>query len=119
MILEKKHWFKLHIKKEPKYKQRNEILRNEFLNQIEKKAFEQKKKRDIAIVAIDLAKELSAIQAAAAANPANALTLGAAGISQAAILSAFAIGRSAIQAGIIGSQKYLHYLLMVILLRIH
>ena len=32
--------FKLHIKKEPKYKQRNEILRNEFLNQIEKIALE-------------------------------------------------------------------------------
>ncbi len=56
--------------------------------------------------AIDLAKELSSISAAAAANPANALTFGAAGVSQAAVLSGLAVARSAVQAGIIASQKF-------------
>jgi len=74
--------------------------------EIEKTAFNKKKKLDIAVIAIDLAKELSAIAAAAAANPANAVTFGAAGISQAAVLSGIAIARSAVQAGIVGSQKF-------------
>jgi hypothetical protein len=74
--------------------------------QLERKSFADKKKRDLAIIAIDLAKEISSISAAAAANPANALTFGAAGISQAAILSAIAVARSGVQAGIIASQKF-------------
>jgi len=74
--------------------------------QIEQTAFKKKKARDLAVVAIDLAKELSSISAAAAANPANALTFGAAGVSQAAVLSGLAVARSAVQAGIIASQKF-------------
>jgi hypothetical protein len=73
---------------------------------IEKKAFDKKKKLDLAILAIDLAKELSAIAVSAAGNPANAVTFGAAGVSQAAVLSGIAIARNAVQAGIISSQKF-------------
>ena len=74
--------------------------------EIEKAAFNRKKKLDIAVIAIDLAKELSAIAAAAAANPANAVSFGAAGVSQAAVLSGLAVARSGIQAGIVASQKF-------------
>jgi hypothetical protein len=74
--------------------------------EIEKAAFNKKKRLDLAIIAIDLAKELSAIAAAAAANPANAVTFGGAGISQAAALSTIAIARSGIQAAIVASQKF-------------
>ncbi len=74
--------------------------------EIERSAFKKKKARDLAVIAIDLAKEISSISAAAAANPANALTFGAAGISQAAILSAIAVARSGVQAGIVASQKF-------------
>lgn len=74
--------------------------------EIEKKAFNKKKKLDLAVIAIDLAKEISAISASAAANPLNAVTFGGAGVSQAAILTGFAIARSGIQAGIVASQKF-------------
>jgi hypothetical protein len=73
---------------------------------IEKRAFNKKKRLDLAVVAIDLAKEISAIAAAAAANPANAVTFGGAGVSQAAVLTGIAVARSAIQSGIIASQKF-------------
>ena len=42
----------------------------------------------------------------AAANPANAFTFGGAGVSQAAVLTALAVGRSAVQAGVIASQRF-------------
>jgi len=74
--------------------------------EVEKKAFNKKKKLDLAVIAIDLAKEISAISASAAANPLNAVTFGGAGVSQAAILTGFAIARSGIQAGIVASQKF-------------
>lgn len=73
---------------------------------LEKKAFEQKKKLDIAQVFINLAQEISGINANAAANPANAVTFGAAGISQSAVLTALAIGKSAANIGMIASQKF-------------
>lgn len=59
----------------------------------------------IADIAINLSKELSSIAAAAAANPANALTFGAAGATQGTILSGIAIGRAALQtATVLGTQ---------------
>lgn len=73
---------------------------------IEKKAFEKKKRLELANVAISLATEIASIQAAAAANPLNAVTFGGAGISQAAVLTGIAIAKSAIQAGAIASQKF-------------
>jgi hypothetical protein len=85
------------------------ISQQEFESQklaIEQKAFNRKKKNDLAIIAIDLAKELSSIAVAAAGNPANAFTFGGAGVSQAAVLSGIAIARSGIQAGVVASQKF-------------
>jgi len=59
----------------------------------------------IADIAVNLSKELSSIAAAAAANPANALTFGAAGATQGTILSGIAIGRAALQtATVLGTQ---------------
>tara|TARA_R110002072_G_scaffold289510_1_gene456567 strand:- start:16710 stop:19646 length:2937 start_codon:yes stop_codon:yes gene_type:complete len=74
--------------------------------EIEKKAFQKKKKLELANVAISLATEIASIQASAAANPLNAVTFGGAGISQAAVLTGIAIAKSAIQAGAIASQKF-------------
>ena len=74
--------------------------------EIERKSFNNKKKRDLAVIAIDLAKEISAINAAAAANPNNALTFGIAGLTQAGVLTGLAIARSGIQAAIVGSAKF-------------
>ena len=74
--------------------------------EIEKKAFQKKKRLELANVAISLATEIASIQAAAAANPLNAVTFGGAGISQAAVLTGIAIAKSAIQAGAIASQKF-------------
>lgn len=73
---------------------------------IEKKAFQKKKKLELAGIAISLASEIASINMNAAANPANAFTFGGAGVSQAAVLTAMAVGRSAIQAGVIASQQF-------------
>ena len=85
------------------------ISQEEFEKQreaIERKAFNKRKKIEIAQVAISLAAEIASINANAAANPANAFTFGGAGISQASVLTGIAIARSAIQAGVIASQKF-------------
>tara|TARA_R110000796_G_scaffold1564_2_gene6166 strand:- start:8233 stop:11169 length:2937 start_codon:yes stop_codon:yes gene_type:complete len=74
--------------------------------EIEKKAFNKKKKLELANVAIALATEIANIQAAAAANPLNAVTFGGAGLSQSAVLTGIAIAKSAIQAGAIASQSF-------------
>ena len=58
---------------------------NNGLQMIE--SFEKKKRLELANVAISLATEIASIQAAAAANPLNAVTFGGAGISQAAVLT--------------------------------
>ena len=75
-------------------------------NEIEQTAFKKKKKRDLGIIAIDLAKEIASINVSAAGNPANAFTLGGAGVAQSAVLTGIAIARSAIQAGVVASQKF-------------
>jgi hypothetical protein len=69
---------------------------------IERKAFNRQKKMDLAMIAISLAKEIASINMNAAANPTNAVTFGAAGISQAAILTGLAVANSAVLA----SQKF-------------
>jgi len=61
---------------------------------------------DLALIAISLAKEIAAINMNAAANPTNAVSFGAAGISQAAILTGLAVANSAVQAGVVASQKF-------------
>ena len=58
------------------------------------------------MIAISLAKEIAAINMNAAANPTNAVTFGGAGLSQASILTGLAVARSAVQAGIVASQKF-------------
>ena len=85
------------------------ITKEEFekkKNAIEKKAFKKKKAQDIAVIAIDLAKEISGIAAESAKNPLNAVTGGGAGAVQFASLAAVASVRSGIQAGIVASQKF-------------
>ncbi len=73
---------------------------------IKKAAFEQDKQLKKQQLAANLILELSNIAVSAAANPANALTLGAAGISQYAIQAGLAIGRAAIQNSAIDSIKF-------------
>lgn len=53
-----------------------------------------KKAAALAEIGINLSKEISAINAAAAANPANVVTAGVAGISQSAILTGIAIAKA-------------------------
>lgn len=60
----------------------------------------------IAEIAINLAKELSAIQAAAAANPANAVTAGVAGVTQSTLLSALAITKAGFATATVLSQQF-------------
>ena len=73
---------------------------------IERKAFQRQKRMELAQIAISLAREIASINANAAANPSNAVTFGAAGLSQASVLTGLAVARSAVQAGIIASQSF-------------
>jgi len=74
--------------------------------EIEKKAFKQKKRLELANIAIALATEIANIQTAAAANPLNSVTFGGAGLTQAGVLTGVAIAKSAVQAGIVASQSF-------------
>ena len=69
-------------------------------------AFEENKKLAIKQVGIDLALQLMKIAINSAANPANAVTFGAAGISQNAILAGIAVANAAVQTAFIASQKF-------------
>jgi len=73
---------------------------------IERKAFQKKKRLELAQIAISLATEIASIAANAAGNPLNAFTFGAAGAAQNIALAGIATARSAVQAGIIASQKF-------------
>lgn len=73
---------------------------------IKKDAFEKDKKLKIQQVGINLVIELSNIAIAAAGNPTNAVTYGAAGISQYAIQAGIAIARAAIETGTISSAQF-------------
>lgn len=75
-------------------------------NALAKKAFDANKKIAIAEIGINLAKELSAIAANAAANPSNAITFGAAGVTQFAVMSGLAAANAALQVAAINSQKF-------------
>ena len=79
-------------------------------NQLEliekRKAFKQQKALALSDIAIKLASTIAGIQLNAAANPTNAITFGAAGISQAAILTGMAVATSGVQAALVSSQKF-------------
>ena len=85
------------------------ISQEEFEKQkeaIERKAFNQQKRLELAQIAISLATEIANIAANSAGNPLNAFTFGTAGAAQNTALAGIAIARSAIQAGIVASQKF-------------
>ncbi len=85
------------------------ISQEEFEKQreaIERKAFQRQKRLELAQIAISLATEIASIAANSAGNPLNAFTFGAAGAAQNLALAGIATARSAIQAGIIASQKF-------------
>lgn len=85
------------------------ISQEEFEKQreaIERKAFQRQKRLEIAQIAISLASEIASIAANSAGNPLNAFTFGAAGAAQNLALAGIATARSAVQAGIIQSQKF-------------
>ena len=73
---------------------------------IERKAFERQKRLELAQIAISLATEIASIAANSAGNPLNAFTFGAAGAAQNIALAGIAVARSAVQAGIVASQKF-------------
>lgn len=60
----------------------------------------------IAEITVNLFKELSAIGYFSASNPLNAVTFGAAGATQNAILTALAIGRAGLGIATVSSQKF-------------
>lgn len=74
--------------------------------QIEKDAGEELKKIKKSEVYIALASELGNIAVQAAANPANAVTFGGAGIAQYAVLAAIAGARALLQIGQINRQQF-------------
>lgn len=71
-----------------------------------KKAFEKKKKLDLAFTTLEYLKELAAIAANAAANPGNAFSFGAVGVSQNAFLAAIATANFGIRAATIKAQQF-------------
>lgn len=75
---------------------------------IERENFERQKRLALANIGVDLAQEILKIQLNAAANPANAVTFGAAGIAQSTILTAAAVAAAALQAAAVASQKFEH-----------
>jgi hypothetical protein len=74
--------------------------------QIDKEAGEELKKQKKAEARIALAAELANIAVQAAANPANAISFGAAGIAQFAILSALALGKYLLRVGEINKAQF-------------
>ena len=84
------------------------ISQEEFEKQreaIERKSFQRQKRLELAQIAISLATEIASIAANSAGNPLNAFTFGAAGAAQNLALAGVATARSAVQAGIVASQK--------------
>ena len=75
-------------------------------DELDKEAFNLRKKHEIKMAKISLIQELGNIAIMAAANPTNAITFGAAGISQYAILAGLALGRYALNVDTIKSQKF-------------
>tara|TARA_B110001469_G_scaffold46647_1_gene45604 strand:+ start:4381 stop:7359 length:2979 start_codon:yes stop_codon:yes gene_type:complete len=75
-------------------------------DELDKEAFNLRKNHEIKMAKISLIQELGNIAIMAAANPTNAVTFGAAGISQYAILAGLALGRYALNVDTIKSQKF-------------
>ena len=73
---------------------------------IDKEAFRTRKKHEKKMALINYIKELTNIRVQAAANPLNAVTFGAAGISQYAILAALATAAYAGNLANINAQKF-------------
>jgi hypothetical protein len=73
---------------------------------VEKESGEQLKKSKKAEAKIALSTELANIAVAAAANPLNGVTLGAAGIAMYSILAALAFGRYVLRVGEINKQQF-------------
>lgn len=71
-----------------------------------KAAFEDDKRLKKQQVALELVIELARIAAAAAANPLNEITFGAAGVAQFGVQGGIAVGRAAIQYAVIENSKY-------------
>jgi len=79
---------------------------DEQLEALEKKAFNKRKKNEQKLATISFMQELGNIAVAAAANPANAITFGGAGISQYALMAGLALGRYTLAMSTISSQKF-------------
>lgn len=93
------------------FNQQKEALDRQFEQRkrdIERENFERQKRLALANIAVDLAQQILKIQLNAAANPANAVTFGAAGIAQSTILTAAAVAAAALQAAAVASQKFEH-----------
>lgn len=73
---------------------------------IKKKAFEDEKRLKISQIGVNLAIEISNDAIAAAQNPLNGESFGAAGIEQFAIVAGIAVARAAIQVSAIKAQKF-------------
>ena len=73
---------------------------------IQKEAGEKLKKQKRAEVYLSLATEIAGIAASAAKNPSNAITFGAAGLAQFAILSALALAKAALNISMINRQQF-------------
>jgi TP901 family phage tail tape measure protein len=73
---------------------------------IKKKAFEDEKRMKIAQIGVNLIMELSNAALMASANPLNAATFGAAGITQFATMAGIATVRAGIQVAAVAAQKF-------------
>lgn len=94
---------------EAQYKQLQQQENEKFAAQdlaLQKEAFEKEKKLRRQQIGIELAIELARIASAAAANPTNAVTYGAAGVAQYAIQAGIAVARSGIQLAAVDAAEF-------------
>jgi hypothetical protein len=84
----------------------NQRQEAEQKNKLEKETFELRKEHEIKMAKINLRQELSNIAVAAAANPGNPFTFGAAGAAQYTIQAALAIARHISNVSAIEAQQF-------------
>ena len=84
----------------------NQRQEAEEKKKLQKEAFELRKQHEIKMAKIQLRQELSNIAVAAAANPGNPFTFGAAGAAQYTIQAALAIARHVSNVSAIEAQKF-------------
>jgi TP901 family phage tail tape measure protein len=84
----------------------NQRQEAEQKEKLEKESFELRKKNEIKMAKISLQQELANIAVAAAANPGNPFTFGAAGAAQYTIQAALAIARHVANVSTIEAQKF-------------